>query len=170
MLPYPEIDPVAVALGPLKIHWYGLAYLAGIAAGWWLALRRCSQPWSPVQREQVDDLVFYVALGVVLGGRIGYILLYDLGHVVADPISAVRFWEGGISGMSSHGGFAGAILLTLWYARKHGYSFWNLIDNLAVTGELVRRLTAPDTGIILDAWLDADGNPHGQAGTILTGG
>ena len=70
MLPYPEIDPVAISLGPVSVHWYGLTYLAGLAFAWWLAARRTSQSWSPVQRDQVDDLIFYAALGVVLGGRL----------------------------------------------------------------------------------------------------
>ena len=76
MLPYPEIDPVALALGPVKIHWYGLTYLAGIGFAWWLAIRRSRRPWSVVRREQIDDLIFYAALGVVFGGRLGYALFY----------------------------------------------------------------------------------------------
>ena len=71
MLTYPQIDPVAIALGPVKVHWYGLAYLTGLAFAWWFAVRRTRMPWSPVRREQVDDLIFYAALGVVLGGRFG---------------------------------------------------------------------------------------------------
>lgn len=128
MLPYPEIDPVAVALGPLKIHWYGLAYLAGIAAGWWLGLRRSSNPWSPVKREQVDDLVFYVALGVVLGGRVGYTLLYGGQRLLDDPMWALRLWEGG---MSFHGGFLGVLLAMYLFGRKHQIRFWHLMDYIA---------------------------------------
>ena len=128
MLPYPEIDPVAVAIGPLKIHWYGLAYLAGIAAGWWLALRRCDNPWSPVRREHVDDLVFYVALGVVLGGRVGYTLFYGGERLTQDPSWALRLWEGG---MSFHGGFLGVLLAMYLFGRKHQIPFWRLMDFIA---------------------------------------
>jgi phosphatidylglycerol---prolipoprotein diacylglyceryl transferase len=128
MLPYPEIDPVAVALGPLKIHWYGLAYLTGIAAGWWLAVRRCQQPWSPVKREQVDDLVFYVALGVVLGGRVGYTFFYGGQRLVEDPTWALRLWEGG---MSFHGGFLGVLLAMYLFGRKQKIAFWRLMDFIA---------------------------------------
>lgn len=128
MLPYPQIDPVALALGPLKIHWYGLAYLLGIAAGWWLALRRCANPWSPVRREQVEDLVFYVALGVVLGGRVGYTLLYGGERLVEDPAWALRLWEGG---MSFHGGFLGVLLAMYLFGRKHKIRFWPLMDFIA---------------------------------------
>jgi phosphatidylglycerol:prolipoprotein diacylglycerol transferase len=86
MLSYPEIDPVAVALGPLKIHWYGLTYLAGLAFAWWLAVRRSAQkPWSPLQRRQVDDLIFYAAIGVMLGGRLGYALFYGGERLAEDP-------------------------------------------------------------------------------------
>ena len=77
MLAYPDIDPVAIALGPVKIHWYGLTYIAGFAFAWWLARRRAeTQPRSPLLRDQVDDLIFYAAVGVVLGGRLGYALFY----------------------------------------------------------------------------------------------
>ena len=127
MLPYPEIDPVAVALGPLKIHWYGLAYLTGIA-GWWLALRRTGQPWSPVKREQVDDLVFFAALGIVLGGRIGYTLFYGGQRLVDDPTWALRLWEGG---MSFHGGFLGVLFAMYLFGRKRNIAFWRLMDFVA---------------------------------------
>ncbi len=128
MIPYPEIDPVAVSLGPLQIHWYGLGYLAGIAAGWWLALRRSSLPWSPVKRDQVDDLVFYVALGVVLGGRFGYILFYGWEKLLNDPSWGLRVWEGG---MSFHGGFLG-VMLAMWiFARTRNIPFWRLMDFIA---------------------------------------
>jgi len=128
MLPYPEIDPVAIALGPLKVHWYGLAYLAGIGAGWWLALRRCGHAWAPITREQVDDLVFYVALGVVLGGRVGYTILYGGQRLVEDPTWALRVWEGG---MSFHGGFIGVLLAMYLFGRRYHVRFWPLMDFIA---------------------------------------
>ncbi|NND68662.1 MAG: prolipoprotein diacylglyceryl transferase [Halioglobus sp.] len=128
MIPYPVIDPVAVSLGPIQIHWYGLCYLAGIAAGWWLAVRRSARPWSPVRREQVDDLVFYVALGVVLGGRFGYILFYGWEKLLADPAWALRVWEGG---MSFHGGFIGVMLAMWLYGRRQRIPFWRLMDFIA---------------------------------------
>ncbi|PLW69135.1 prolipoprotein diacylglyceryl transferase [Pseudohalioglobus lutimaris] len=128
MLPYPEIDPVALAIGPLKIHWYGLAYLTGIAAGWWLALRRSSQAWSPVSREQVDDLVFFAAMGIVLGGRVGYTLFYGGQRLIDDPGWALRLWEGG---MSFHGGFLGVLLAMYLFGRKRDIPFWRLMDFIA---------------------------------------
>ena len=115
MLPYPEIDPVAIALGPVKIHWYGLAYLAGLAFAWWLAVRRSSRPWSPVKREQVDDLIFYAALGIILGGRFGYAIFYGGDKLAQDPTWLLRVWEGG---MSFHGGLLGVVVAMAIFARK----------------------------------------------------
>lgn len=128
MLPYPEIDPVALALGPLKIHWYGLTYLAGLAFAWWLAVRRTRQPWSPVKREQVDDIIFFAALGVVLGGRFGYAIFYGGEQLLDDPSWLLRVWQGG---MSFHGGFLGVLLAMFIYGRRNGISFGQIMDFVA---------------------------------------
>ena len=82
---YPDIDPVALALGPIKIHWYGLTYIGGLAFAWWLARRRTGQPHSPLQRDQIDDLIFYAAVGIVLGGRLGYAFFYGYERLSSDP-------------------------------------------------------------------------------------
>jgi phosphatidylglycerol:prolipoprotein diacylglycerol transferase len=128
MLTYPEIDPVAIALGPVKIHWYGLTYLAGLAFAWFLAARRSARPDSPLRRQQVDDLVFYGALGVVLGGRIGYSLFYGAERLASDPSWLLRVWEGG---MSFHGGMLGVIFATFLYARSQKVAFGPLLDFVA---------------------------------------
>lgn len=128
MLPYPEIDPVAIALGPLKIHWYGLTYLAGLAFAWWLAVRRTRQPWSPVNRQQVDDIIFFAALGVVLGGRFGYAIFYGGEKLLADPSWLLRVWQGG---MSFHGGFLGVLLAMFLYSRRQGIGFGQIMDFVA---------------------------------------
>ncbi len=125
---YPEIDPVALALGPLKIHWYGLMYLVGMLGGWALARWRIRQGQSNWTAQQVDDLLFYCAVGVVLGGRLGYILFYGFNDWLADPARIFRVWEGG---MSFHGGFLG-VLIAMWlYKRKHGKGFFELTDFIA---------------------------------------
>jgi len=129
MLTYPTIDPVAVSLGPLKVHWYGLTYLAGLAFAWWLANRRCRRADAPLAREQVDDLIFYAALGVVLGGRVGYLIFYGGQRLAQDPTWALRVWEGG---MSFHGGMLGVILATFLYARRQAIPFGRLLDFVAV--------------------------------------
>ncbi|MEM6484722.1 MAG: prolipoprotein diacylglyceryl transferase [Pseudomonadota bacterium] len=128
MLIYPEIDPVALAVGPVKVHWYGLTYLAGLAFAWWLAVRRARWTFTPLQPKQVDDLIFYCALGVVLGGRFGYVLFYGGERLTSDPTWLLRVWEGG---MSFHGGMLGVIFATYVYARKQGIRFWPLMDFVA---------------------------------------
>ena len=128
MLTYPEIDPVAVAIGPLKIHWYGLMYLAGFAAAWWLAMRRAAKPWTPVIKSEVEDLILFCAIGVVVGGRLGYMFFYNFPELVAHPLSLLKVWEGG---MSFHGGLIGVMIAATLYARKIGTTFPELIDFVA---------------------------------------
>ncbi len=128
MLTYPEIDPVALSLGPLKIHWYGIMYLVGFAAAWWLGSMRARQPHSPFSKEQIADLIFYGALGAVLGGRIGYILFYDFANYLDHPLNILKVWEGG---MAFHGGLVG-VLVAMWlYSRKLKLSFFIVTDFLA---------------------------------------
>ena len=93
MLTYPEIDPVAVSLGPLKIHWYGLMYLVGFAGGWWLAKVRARRPGSGWNPDEIGDLVFYIALGVVLGGRIGYVIFYNFPVFAENPLIIFKIWQ-----------------------------------------------------------------------------
>lgn len=128
MLKNPEIDPVAISLGPLRIHWYGLMYVVGIAAAWWLARRRAARGETSLSVQQVEDLIFYAALGVVLGGRIGYTLFYNLPAFLDDPLRILRLWEGG---MSFHGGMLGVFLAMWWYGRKLGTGFFALSDFIA---------------------------------------
>jgi phosphatidylglycerol:prolipoprotein diacylglycerol transferase len=128
MLPYPQIDPVAVALGPLQIHWYGLMYLIGIGAAWWMASRRLADFDPTWTKEKLSDLVFWEAMGVIIGGRLGYALFYDFSAYIADPSKVFRIWEGG---MSFHGGFIGVMLATLWFGRRHNKSFFQLMDLIA---------------------------------------
>ena len=129
MLSFPDIDPVAIAIGPVAIRWYGLAYIAGIGIGWWLGRRRAArEPWRGWKPQQVDDFVFYFALGAVLGGRIGYVLFYDFSRFVSDPLVLVRIWEGG---MSFHGGLLGSIAAMTLFARRHGLGFFPVADFFA---------------------------------------
>jgi phosphatidylglycerol:prolipoprotein diacylglycerol transferase len=107
MIEYPGFDPIAFEIGPVKIHWYGIAYLAGFLAAWWLARRRASRPGSTWKPADVDDFIFFAMLGVILGGRIGYVLLYGLGFWAEDPWYPLRITEGG---MSFHGGLAGVLV------------------------------------------------------------
>jgi len=128
MFLYPDFDPVALRIGPLAVRWYGITYLAGFAAAWYLGKKRAARADSPVTALQVDDLIFYGALGVILGGRIGYMLFYSFDQIVANPLNLVRIWEGG---MSFHGGLLG-VLVAMWlYGRRIGKGFFQVTDFVA---------------------------------------
>ncbi len=128
MIVLPDIDPVALALGPLKIRWYALTYLFGFAAAWWLGCKRAARPGSGWTNQQVADLITNGMLGVILGGRIGYILFYDLDTYIAEPMRMLRLWEGG---MSFHGGLIGVIIAVSLYARSVGKNVMDVLDFVA---------------------------------------
>lgn len=128
MILYPEFDPVALHIGPLAVRWYGITYLVGFAAAWYLARRRAVRPGSPITVLQVDDLIFYAALGVILGGRIGYMLFYGFDQIVANPLNLFRIWEGG---MSFHGGLLGVMGAMWLYSRRLKQTFFAVMDFVA---------------------------------------
>lgn len=128
MIDYPSLDPVALALGPVKIHWYGLMYLIAFGSAWWLGKLRARQAWSPLKPEQIDDLIFYGALGAVLGGRVGSVIFYNFDSFLQNPVYLFKIWEGG---MSFHGGFIGVLVAMEFYRRKLGCRFWELTDFIA---------------------------------------
>lgn len=130
-------------VGPFEnvgIRWYGLAYVAGLAAGYWWVRRWCAAGRVPLQREEIVDFVIHAAIGMLLGGYLGYRLLYGWSEWTVDPLALVRsgnlFANGGVSGMSSHGGIIGLVGGMWWFARKRQRSFWVLADVLAATGPL----------------------------------
>lgn len=131
---FPQIDPIAIQIGPLAVHWYGLAYIVGILFAWWYARRLVTSTrlWPngvlPMKPEDIDDFLVWAAVGVVLGGRVGYILFYDLPRYVANPLDILAVWQGG---MSFHGGFAGTTLAMILFARSRGVSVWTLFDVVA---------------------------------------
>jgi phosphatidylglycerol:prolipoprotein diacylglycerol transferase len=128
MITYPQIDPIAIALGPVKIHWYGLMYLIGFAAVWILGKKRAEQPWSSIKPEAIEDLVTYGALGVILGGRIGYILFYNFSQFINNPIMLFKIWQGG---MSFHGGMLGVFIAMWVFAKKQNCTMFQLTDIIA---------------------------------------
>ncbi len=128
MIAYPQIDPVVFALGPVKVHWYGVMYLIAFASAWWLGRRRAQTVGSVIQPQQIDDLIFYGAIGVVLGGRVGSVLFYNFSSFMDDPLYLFKIWEGG---MSFHGGFLGVLLAMELYRRKIGCKFFELTDFIA---------------------------------------
>lgn len=115
---HPQFDPVALHIwGPVQVQWYGLMYLLGFVTGLYLGLRRARRdPWRGFTPDQVSDLLFYIVVGIILGGRVGYVLFYHLDLFLADPLYLIRIWEGG---MSFHGGFLGVALAVTLFARKY---------------------------------------------------
>ncbi len=128
MIILPEIDPVALKLGPLSVHWYGLAYLVGIVSAILLGRIRARQPHSPIPRPVVLDLVLYCALGAIIGGRLGYAFFYHFSEYVTNPIEILKVWEGG---MSFHGGLLGAIFGVWAFGKKLSIPLLRLTDFLS---------------------------------------
>ncbi|MGE4298987.1 MAG: prolipoprotein diacylglyceryl transferase [Desulfovibrionaceae bacterium] len=140
MLVYPRIDPVALSIGPLAIHWYGLMYMIGFATAWLLGRHRARKPGSGWTPQQVDDCITYCIAGLILGARFGYVLFYDLPVFLAHPLDIFAIWKGG---MSFHGGLIGIIVCLLLFARKTGKNFFQIGDflvPLAPPGLLAGRL------------------------------
>ncbi|MFT7130212.1 MAG: phosphatidylglycerol:prolipoprotein diacylglycerol transferase [Gammaproteobacteria bacterium] len=128
MLTHPNIDPIALTIGPLSIHWYGIMYLLAFSTAWWLAVRRSGFEHSPLKRAQVDDLIFYGAIGVVLGGRFGYVMFYNFDKFLEQPLWLFKVWQGG---MSFHGGLLGVIVAMLIYARHIKVDAGRMLDFVA---------------------------------------
>ncbi|WJH40395.1 prolipoprotein diacylglyceryl transferase [Aliirhizobium terrae] len=134
ILPFPNIDPVAFSIGPLAIHWYGLAYVAGILLGWFYARKLIERPdlWkgdaAPMTKTHLDDFLVWIAAGIVLGGRTGYVLFYDFARMIESPIRIIEIWNGG---MSFHGGLIGATLAMIFFAKKNSIPVWSMFDIVA---------------------------------------
>lgn len=129
MLHHPEFDPIALSIGPVAIHWYGLMYLVGFALVYLLGRRRLTRGHTPaLNTRDLEDIIFYSVLGVVVGGRLGYVLFYKPGYYLAHPLEIFYLWEGG---MSFHGGLIGVILVMLLFARKKKVSFFTISDFIA---------------------------------------
>lgn len=169
MIILPEIDPVAISLGPLDIRWYGLAYAVGFMLAWWLGKKQASRPWSPFTPEDVDDLITWLIIGLLLGGRLGYALFYNFEHYLSSPADILKVWQGG---MSFHGGMLGAAISGWLFGKKRGVSFLQTVDFLVplappglffgrmgnfANGELMGRPTDGPWGMIF---------PHPSAGGV----
>ena len=165
MLVHPNFDPVAFHLGPLAVRWYGLMYLVGFGIAFWLGRRRIKQtPDGAVSIEVLDDLLFYVVLGVVIGGRLGYVLFYKPHYYfLENPLDIPAVWHGG---MSFHGGFLGVLVAVWWVARKHSLRWLQVTDFVApliplglaagrlgnfINGELYGRVTTVSWGMVFQS-------------------
>jgi phosphatidylglycerol:prolipoprotein diacylglycerol transferase len=130
VLPFPAFDPVLISIGPFVIRWYALAYIVGILGGWFYAraIVRSERLWGgqpPLTVTDYDDFVLWVTLGIILGGRLGYVLFYNPGHFAVHPLEALQLWKGG---MSFHGGFLGCVAAVVLFARRRGLSILSLGD------------------------------------------
>jgi phosphatidylglycerol:prolipoprotein diacylglycerol transferase len=156
-----QIDAVAFAIGPVRIHWYGLMYLLGFLVAWWLGRRRIRAGRLPGVSEQgFSDLLFYAMIGVVLGGRLGYILFYDLGTYLQHPLQMLKVWQGG---MSFHGGLVGVVVAAWWWSRRRGVHLMDTMEFIAplvppglgfgrlgnlINGELWGKFTGGGWGVV----------------------
>lgn len=168
-LVYPAINPVALSIGPVKVHWYGLMYLVGFSLAWVLAKWRVKHfhlKWTPTQ---ISDLIFYAAMGAVIGGRMGYMLFYNTYELIHDPLAIVKVWQGG---MSFHGGLVGVVVSAWLFARHTQKTFWTVADFIIplvplglaagrignfINGELWGRPTTLPWGMVFP---EADGQPR----------
>ena len=125
---YPEFDPIAINVGPVSIHWYAISYLVGIGLVWLVLKHRSGKPGLKWTDNDLSDIVFYAVVGVLLGGRLGYMFFYGMENLIADPVSALKIWQGG---MSFHGGLMG-VLIGVWvFARRRGVGFFEVTDFIA---------------------------------------
>jgi phosphatidylglycerol---prolipoprotein diacylglyceryl transferase len=161
MIPFPNIDPVAVHIGSFGIRWYSLAYMAGIMLGWWVIVRENTRkPLANLNKSALDDMIVWAVLGIVLGGRLGYVFFYKPEHYLQHPAEILHVWEGG---MSFHGGLIGTITAFFLFCRKYKINFLGLMDLIAcaapiglffgrianfINGELFGRVTDAEVGMI----------------------
>ena len=161
-----QIDPVAVSLGPLRVHWYGLMYLLGFIVAWWLGRRRVRAGRLPgVDEDGFGDLLFYGLIGVIVGGRLGSVLFYDFNTYLHNPLQVLKVWEGG---MSFHGGLIGVLVASWLWSRRHRRHFFDPMDVLAplvppglgfgrignyIGGELWGKYTRGDWGVVFPSGL-----------------
>ncbi|MGV7212802.1 prolipoprotein diacylglyceryl transferase [Bradyrhizobium sp. UFLA05-112] len=138
LINFPSFDPIAIAIGPFAIRWYALAYIGGIVIGWLYArsLLKKEKLWAgpaPISLVQLDDFILWVTLGIILGGRTGYVLFYNLPFFIEHPSAILKLWEGG---MSFHGGFLGCVVAVMWFARRNGISILSLGDITTAVGPI----------------------------------
>lgn len=180
-LQFPNIDPVFLRLGPIQLRWYGLMYMISFIAGYFLLKRLAKRKKLGMSTDDLYDLLFFLILGVMVGGRIGYVLFYDLGSYLQRPIEILYIWQGG---MSFHGGFVGVLLATLFLCWKRKWNFWEIADLVCaaapiglglvrlgnfINGELYGRQTTVPWGMVFPAGGDVVRHPSQLYEAFLEG-
>lgn len=170
-LQFPKIDPIALQIGPLAVHWYALAYIGGILGGLYYAHYLCRKFQPAITRAILDDAIFWATMGIVFGGRVGYCLFYKPDYYLTNPLEIFYLWQGG---MSFHGGFLGVLLALIGFCRKHRIAFWPLMDIAAcitpiglglgrvanfINGELYGRVTDVWWGVVFPRGGDLPRHP-----------
>ncbi|TSH94237.1 prolipoprotein diacylglyceryl transferase [Verticiella sediminum] len=166
MLQHPQFDPIALQIGPLAVHWYGLMYLVGFALAWLLGRRLIARGVTRLTPRDFEDLLFYAIVGVIVGGRLGYVLFYKPAYYLAHPLEIFAVWEGG---MAFHGGLLGVLAVILWFSRRRGFRFLEIGDFVAplvplglaagrmgnfINGELWGRVTDAPWAMVFPAAQD----------------
>ena len=179
---FPAIDPVAIQIGPLAVRWYALAYVMGLVAGWQYVRRLVEAQRIELSVEMVDDLLLWIMLGVILGGRLGYALFYQFGYYIKEPLEIFAVWRGG---MSFHGGLIGVVLAIVFFARRRGIQVLSVADAVApafpfglmlgrisnfINGELYGRITEMPWGMIFPRGGDVPRHPSQLYEAVLEGG
>jgi len=180
-LQFPNIDPVFLHLGPVQLRWYGLMYMISFIAGYFMLKRLAKKKKLSVSTDDLYDLLFFLILGVMIGGRLGYVLFYDFGSYLQRPIEILYIWQGG---MSFHGGFVGVILAVLLLCKRRGWNFWEISDLVCavapiglglvrlgnfINGELYGRPTTLPWGMIFPAGGDVVRHPSQIYEALLEG-
>jgi phosphatidylglycerol---prolipoprotein diacylglyceryl transferase len=167
MIFFPDIDPVALRIGPLSIYWYGLSYLVGISIAWKYLSNRTDRIASGWDREKLSDVIFYSAVGGIIGGRLGYVLFYNAVNYLENPLSIFSIWEGG---MSFHGGILGVIAALFWLSREYGRSFLSLTDFIVPAIPICLGLGRIANFVNQELWGSPTSQPWGVVFTIPAAG
>src|ERR1700755_650944 len=138
LITFPVFNPIAISIGPVAIRWYALAYIGGIVLGWLYARsllknERLGGGPAPISLPQMDDFILWVTLGIIVGGRTGYVLFYNFAFFMEHPAAIFKLWEGG---MSFHGGFLGCVVAVMWFARKNGIPILSVGDIVTAVGPI----------------------------------
>ena len=156
VMAFPQIDPILFEIGPFALRWYSLAYIGGLFFGWWFIRRATRMPGAPMSETHIDDFFFLAAMGVIFGGRVGYVLFYNLPYYIDNPLAALKLWDGG---MSFHGGLVGVCLAVIYFSRKYKLDLMRVADIVAVVSPIGLLLGRMANFINAELWGRASDAP-----------